>query len=53
MSLNDVAVVSIKGTDYRIHFCYISKDDAIRIMHNSILNEKTGILQFFFTVYKK
>ena len=32
----NVAVVSIKGNDYRIHFWYISKDDAIKIMKNSI-----------------
>ena len=32
----NVAVVSIKGNYYRIHFWYISKDDAIKIMKNSI-----------------
>ena len=42
MNFNDVAIVSIKGNDYRIHFWYISKDDAISIMNNSSLNEKTG-----------
>ena len=30
----DVAIVSIKGSDYRIHFWYMSKDDAINIMKN-------------------
>ena len=44
MSFNDVAIVSIKGNDYRIHFCYMSKDDAINIMHNSNLIDKRGIL---------
>ena len=29
MSFNDVAIVSIKGNDYRIHFWYMSKNDAI------------------------
>ena len=42
MNFNDVALVSIKGNDYRIHFWYISKDDAICMMNNSSLNEKTG-----------
>ena len=28
MSFNDVAIVSIKGSDYRIHFWYMSKDNA-------------------------
>ena len=44
MILNDVAIVSIKGNGYRIHFWYISKDDAINMMRNSNLNEKTGSL---------
>ena len=29
MNFNDVAIVSIKGNYYRIHFWYMSKDDAI------------------------
>ena len=49
MNFNDVAIVSIKGNHYRIHFWYISKDDAISIISNSNLNEKTGLL---YTQYK-
>ena len=41
---NDAAIVSIKGKDYRTHFWYMSKNDAINIMNNSNLNEKTGSL---------
>ena len=37
VNLNDVAIVSIKGNDYRIHFRYMSKDDAISIS-NVMLN---------------
>ena len=44
MNFNDVAIVSIKGNDYRIHFWYMSKDDAISIMNNSCLNEKIASL---------
>ena len=44
MNFNDVAIVSVKGNDYRIHFGYMSKDDAISIMNNSSLNKKTGSL---------
>ena len=44
MNFNDVAIVSIKENDYRIHFWYMSKDDAINIIQNSNLNEKTGLL---------
>ena len=47
MNFNDVAIVSIKGNDYKIHFWYMSKDEAISIMHNSSLNEKTVIIKFF------
>ena len=36
ISFNDVAIVSIKGSDYRIPFWYMSKDDAINIMKNSM-----------------
>ena len=43
-NLKYVAIVSIKGNDYRIHFEYMSKDDAISIMHNSKLSDKTGVL---------
>ena len=43
-NVNDIAIVSIKGNDYEIHCWYMSKDDAISIMHNSSLNDKTGIL---------
>ena len=43
INFNDVAVVSIKGSDYRIHFLYMSKDDAINLLNNSVLGNK-GIL---------
>ena len=51
MNFNDVAIVTIKGNDYRIHFWYMSKDDAMSIMNNCNLNEKAGLL--FFSLYKK
>ena len=44
ISSNDVAIVYIKGSAYRIHFWYISKDDAINIMNNSNLIDKAGVL---------
>ena len=44
MNFNDVAIVSIKGNDYKIHFWYRSKDDAISIKNNSNLTEKSGLL---------
>ena len=48
----NVGIVSIKGNDYRIHFWYKSKDDAINTMNNSSLNEKCGLLYIFFIIYK-
>ena len=47
MSFNDVAIVYVKGSAYRIHFWYMSKDDAISIMNNSNLVDKKGISKFF------
>ena len=44
MNFNDVAIVSIKGNYYRIHFWYMSKSDAIALMTNSNSKDKNGIL---------
>ena len=41
---NDVAIIYVKGSAYRIHFWYMSKDDAISIMNNSNLVDKKGVL---------
>ena len=43
-SFNNIAIVYNKGSAYRIHFWYISKDDAINIMNNSSLIDKIGVL---------
>ena len=43
MSFNNVAIVYVKGSAYRIHFWYMSKDDAVSIMNNSNLNDKKGV----------
>ena len=44
VSFNDVAIVYVKGSADRIHFWYMSKDDAINIMNNSNLIDKMGVL---------
>ena len=44
MSLNDVVVIYVKGSAYRIHFWYMSKDDAISVINNSNLIDKKGAL---------
>ena len=44
MNFNDIAIVSVKGSNYRINFWCITKDDTINSMKNSDLNEKSGLL---------
>ena len=44
MSFNDVAIVYAKRNAYRIHFWYMSKNDAISIINNSNLIYKKGVL---------
>ena len=44
MSFNNVAIVYVKGTAYRIHFWYMSKDDTINIRNGSILIDKRAAL---------
>ena len=44
VSFNNVDIVYVKGSAYRINFWYMSKDDAIKIMNNSNLADKMGVL---------
>ena len=44
VSFNDVAIVYVKGSAYKIHFWYMSKDDTINMMNNDTLIEEMGIL---------
>ena len=44
MSFNNVAIVYVKGSAYRIHFWYMSKDVAVNIMNGSNLVDKKGAL---------
>ena len=44
MSFNNIAIVYVNGNAYRIHFWYMSKDDAINIMNGSNLVDKRGVL---------
>ena len=43
VSFNNAAVVSIKGSDNRIHFCFMSKNNEICLLNNSVLSNK-GVL---------
>ena len=44
VSVNNIAIVYVKGSAYRIHFWYMGTDDAINIMNNSSLIDKMGVL---------
>ena len=44
VSFNNIAIVYVKDSAYRIQLWYMSKDDAIKIMNNSILIDKMGVL---------
>ena len=44
MSFNNIAIVYVKGSAYRIHFWYMSKYDAINIMNGSNLVDDRGVL---------
>ena len=44
MGFNNIAIVYIKKSAYRIHFQYMSKDDVINIMNCSNLVDKKGLL---------
>ena len=44
MIFNDAAIVSVKGNDYRIHFWYISKCEAINLLKYADLTKKSETL---------
>ena len=48
MDFNDAAFVSFKGSDYKIHFWYMSKDDAINVIKKLIQIKKQIALTFFY-----
>ena len=43
MSFNNIAIIYVKGNPYRIHFWYMSKDDAINIMNGPNLVDKRSV----------
>ena len=47
MCFNDVAIVYVKRSAYRIHFCYMSKDDAISTMDDLIWLINRSFCNFF------
>ena len=41
MNLSDIAILNIKGSDYRCIISVISKNEAANLMQNSYLTEKS------------
>ena len=44
MNLSDIAILNIKGSDYRCIISLISKNEAINLLQNPDLSEKSGTL---------
>ena len=44
MNLDDIAILNIEGTNYYCIIGRISKSEAINVMQNSDLTEKSGTL---------
>ena len=44
MNLRDIAILNIKGSGYRCIVILISQNEAINLMQNADLNEKSGTL---------
>ena len=55
MRFNNIAIVYVKESAYRINFWYMTKDDAINIMSGSNLVDKWGVLWFLsdWTYYQR
>ena len=44
INFNDVTIVTVKRSDYRVHFLYMSKDEAINLIRNADLTKQSRIL---------
>ena len=44
INLSDIAILKIKGSDYRFIICLISKNETMNLMENSDLTKKSGTL---------
>ena len=44
MNLSDIVILKIKGSDYRCIISLISKNEAIKLIQNGGLTEKSGTL---------
>ena len=51
MNLMDIAILNIKGSDYRCIVSSISKNEAINLMQNADLTKKSRTFQSIKTYY--
>ena len=49
INLNDIAILKISFIDYQRHIYGISKDEAVNLLQNAVLSEKSGA--FFKMMY--
>ena len=52
INFKDASIVPVKVSDYRIHFWYMSKGDAINIMRNLVWMIKVVYYNFFLLYIK-
>ena len=48
MNFNDVAIISVKESDYGIHFWYMNKSNPINMMKNGDLTTRGVCCNFFY-----
>ena len=44
VSMNNLAIVYVKGSAHRINFAFMSKTDAINLIKNAVIIDKRGVL---------
>ena len=44
VSFNNLAIVYVNGSAYRINFAFMTKDDAINLIKNAVITDKRGVL---------
>ena len=52
VSFNNVAIIYVNRNAYRIHFWYMSKNDAINKKNGSNLVDKKDVLKILLVIYK-
>ena len=44
VSINNLAIVYVRDNVYRINFAFMTKDEAINLIKNSVIMDKRGVL---------